>query len=103
VSGPLAKPLRAPTIEPESALESASRFKLDGRVPTPELQASIFDHLGTFLGRCDLLWDEVGAVGEADGLDKYDDAQRSSLRQEKLRQERFERPDSRWSGGATPT
>jgi hypothetical protein len=75
----------------ESALESASRFKLDGRVPTPELQASIFDPLGNFLGRCDFLWDEVGVVGEADGMDKYDDAQRTSLREEKLRQERFER------------
>jgi hypothetical protein len=74
----------------ESPLESASRFNLDGRVPTPELQASIFDHLGGFLGRCDFLWDELGVVGEADGMDKYDDARRTSLREEKLRQERFE-------------
>ncbi|PZS32837.1 MAG: hypothetical protein DLM59_07420 [Pseudonocardiales bacterium] len=74
----------------ESALESASRFKLDARVPTPELQASIYDNAGTFLGRCDFLWDELGVVGEADGMDKYDDLERTSLREEKLRQERFE-------------
>ena len=29
-------------------------------------------------------------IGEADGMDKYDDLQRTSLREEKLRQERFE-------------
>jgi hypothetical protein len=74
----------------ESPLESASRFKLDGLVPAPDLQASIFDEYGHFLGRTDFLWDEPGVVGEADGMEKYDDAERTSLREEKLRQERFE-------------
>ncbi|MGI8506786.1 MAG: hypothetical protein DLM58_21220 [Pseudonocardiales bacterium] len=74
----------------ESALESASRFRLDGRVPTPELQASVFDQLGTFRGRCDFLWEEHGVVGEADGMEKYDDDAQISLREEKLRQESFE-------------
>jgi predicted transcriptional regulator of viral defense system len=76
----------------ESALESASRFKLDGLVPTPELQMSIYDLNGNFAGRADFLWPEFGVVGEADGLEKYDDDfERTSLRKEKLRQEAFER------------
>jgi hypothetical protein len=76
----------------ESPLESASRFKLSDRVPTPELQASIFDVDGRFLGRSDFLWEDFGVVGEADGMQKYDDdSARTSMRDEKLRHERFER------------
>lgn len=76
----------------ESPLESASRFKLDGLVPTPELQMSIYGLDGNFTGRADFLWPEFGVVGEADGLEKYDnDFERMSLRNEKLRQEAFER------------
>jgi hypothetical protein len=78
----------------ESALESASRFLLQGRVPRPEPQARIFDTAGVFLGRADFLWEQFGVVGEADGLEKYDagnDPKRLSLRDEKVRQEGFER------------
>lgn len=74
----------------ESPLESVSRLKLHGFVPRPELQMSIFDQQGTFLGRSDFLWDEFGVVGEADGMQKYDDVEQMSLREEKLRQERLE-------------
>jgi hypothetical protein len=56
----------------ESPLETASRYRLIDRVPTPELQASIYDLDGRFLGRSDFLWDELGVVGEADGKDKFD-------------------------------
>jgi hypothetical protein len=70
----------------ESPLESASRFLLDGRVPAPEPQASIYDEHGRFCGRVDLLWDELGVVGEADGMRKYDDDEQVSLRDEKVRQ-----------------
>jgi hypothetical protein len=76
----------------ESPLESASRFKLDGRVPPPELQVSIYGDGGMFLGRCDFYWDEEGVVGEADGMQKYDDdPQLRSLRDEKVRQRGLER------------
>jgi hypothetical protein len=75
----------------ESPLESASRFKLDGLVPAPQLQMSIYDLNGNFAGRADFLWPEFGVIGEADGLEKYDnDLDRTSLRKEKLRQELFE-------------
>lgn len=75
----------------ESPLESASRIKLDGLVPAPDLQARIVDEHGRFLGRTDFLWEELGVAGEADGMEKYDDVEQSSLREEKLRQERLER------------
>lgn len=74
----------------ESPLETASRYKLRGRVPSPELQPSIFDAVGRFLGRCDFLWDDLGVVGEADGMDKYDGAKPLSLHEEKIRQEDLE-------------
>jgi hypothetical protein len=56
----------------ESPLETASRFKLLDRVPAPELQPSIFDENGRFLGRSDFLWDDLAVVGEADGMAKFD-------------------------------
>ncbi|MFN2559965.1 MAG: type IV toxin-antitoxin system AbiEi family antitoxin domain-containing protein [Jatrophihabitans sp.] len=73
----------------ESPLETASRFKLRGLVPPAELQASIFDLTGGFIGRTDFLWDEFGVVGEADGMDKYD-IDHASLRDERVRHERLE-------------
>ncbi len=51
----------------ESPLESLSRFALSGHVPAPELQSSIHDLGGRFLGRVDMLWSDVGVAGEADG------------------------------------
>jgi hypothetical protein len=74
----------------ESPLESASRLKLAGLVPAPALQTSIFGHDGRFLARSDFLWEEFGVVGEADGMEKYDDPDGTSLRREKLRQEALE-------------
>jgi hypothetical protein len=75
----------------ESPLETASRYKLRGLVPAPEPQASIFDLTGRFIGRTDFLWDDVGVVGEADGMEKYDDDENVSLRDERVRHERLER------------
>jgi hypothetical protein len=72
----------------ESPLESSSRVKLAGLVPPPEIQASIHSEAG-FLGRADFLWPEFGVIGEAGGLEKYDDKP-TALRDEKLRQERLE-------------
>ena len=72
----------------ESPLESLSRVDLRGRVPKPELQASICDGNGRFLGRPDFLWEELGVAGEADGLSKYTES--SVLRAEKQRQELLE-------------
>jgi hypothetical protein len=73
----------------ESALESVSRLRLDGRLPAPEPQALIFDE-GSFVGRVDFLWPDEGVVGEADGLVKYD-GESDTLQTEKARQERLER------------
>lgn len=75
----------------ESPLESLSRTmfpKFD--VPAPELQIAIGDRRGRFIARVDFYWDEFGVVGEADGLQKYDDATKPALREEKVRQEDLE-------------
>ncbi|MFN2518127.1 MAG: hypothetical protein ABR604_03635 [Jatrophihabitantaceae bacterium] len=70
----------------ESPLESFSRLVLRWlKLPAPELQTTLCDATGTFLGRTDFYWDEFGVAGEADGLSKYDDHQ--VLTAEKLRQE----------------
>lgn len=42
-------------------------------LPQPQVQVSIEDHSGRFVGRVDFLWDEFGVIGEADGALKYDD------------------------------
>lgn len=60
----------------------------DAGLPAPDLQVDIRDADGVWLARTDFLW-EFAVVGEADGLEKYDDL--SVLRAEKLRQERLER------------
>ena len=56
----------------ESAGESFSRviFHL-ARLPTPELQFSVFTHDGRFVGRSDFGWPEFGVLGEFDGKSKY--------------------------------
>ncbi|RRJ88260.1 hypothetical protein EG850_02110 [Gulosibacter macacae] len=57
----------------ESFAESWSRFvMLQSGLPTPVLQISIYDEYGKFLGRVDFGWPEFGALGECDGLNKYD-------------------------------
>jgi hypothetical protein len=76
----------------ESALESISRLRIsDAGLPTPTLQANLFDARGKWLGRSDFFWEQYGLVGEADGRDKYDEW--GVLVAEKERQERFERAD----------
>jgi hypothetical protein len=70
----------------ESPLESFSRLVLRWlKLPPAELQTTLHDDTGTFLGRTDFYWDEAGVAGEADGRSKYDD--RDVLTAEKLRQE----------------
>ncbi|WP_137724324.1 type IV toxin-antitoxin system AbiEi family antitoxin domain-containing protein [Prescottella subtropica] len=56
----------------ESVGESRSRVALAGlEVSAPELQASLLDPDGRFLGRVDFLFDDLGVVGEFDGKVKY--------------------------------
>jgi len=79
----------------ESPLESLSRLVIPNLgLPAPTPQARIGDERGRFVARVDFGWDWLGVVGEADGLGKYDDANRargsSALAAEKLRQERLE-------------
>lgn len=78
-----------------SPLESVSRvvFRELG-LPPPELQMVVaWDRWGNPRIIVDFCWPELGVVGEADGLLKYDeelDPERVSLRDEKLRQEEIE-------------
>ena len=55
-----------------SAGESLSRvvFHL-ARLPTPELQFSVFTPEGRFVGRSDFGWPDFGVLGEFDGKRKY--------------------------------
>lgn len=73
----------------QSPLESVSRLRLErAGLPEATRQETIFSVGGHFLGRVDFYWDDVGVVGEADGLGKY--TALGVLREEKLRQERLE-------------
>jgi very-short-patch-repair endonuclease len=91
----------------ESPLESLSRMKFPRfDLPMPQLQTSVGDHVGRFIGRVDFYWDRFGVVGEADGLQKYDDEDSDPLRAEKLRQEHLEDTGLivvRWSQKDLPT
>lgn len=81
--------LRFADARAESPLESVSRLVLGWlKLPAADLQVSLVDDFGQFLGRADFYWDEYGVVGEADGAVKYDS--REVLLQEKRRQEAFE-------------
>jgi hypothetical protein len=75
-----------------SPLESISRFAFrEMGLPTPELQVVLMrDEWGNPTVIVDFYWEEFGVVGEADGLLKYDDEGATSLRNEKLRQEKIE-------------
>lgn len=57
----------------ESPGESRSRVALSrwGKLPKPELQPSVFDEKGRFVGRVDFLFPELGVIGEFDGEGKY--------------------------------
>lgn len=73
----------------ESPLETVSRLTLQRtRLPAPDLQRSILDERGLFIGRTDFYWDRPGVVGEADGDLKY--AEPDALVREKRRQEALE-------------
>jgi hypothetical protein len=56
----------------ESPLESGSVARLDGwGLPHPVPQVEVYDELGEFIGRVDLLWRSLRVVGEADGRGKF--------------------------------
>ena len=75
-------------------LETVSRVAFrDMGLPPPELQVTLaWDAVGNPKYIVDFYWPEFCVVGEADGLLKYDDddGARTSLRDEKLRQEELE-------------
>lgn len=78
-----------------SALETVSRVVFhEFGLPAPELQVTVaWDPWGNPRIIVDFCWPELGVVGEADGLIKYGeelDPRRTSLRDEKLRQEELE-------------
>ena len=56
----------------ESWLESSSAWLMASwEVPPGIPQVVVCDPFGRFLGRVDVLWPELGVVGEADGQSKY--------------------------------
>ena len=56
----------------ESPGESLSRaVMIEHHLPAPELQREVRDARGTFLGRVDFIWPELGVIGEFDGRVKY--------------------------------
>lgn len=71
----------------QSPLESLSRLRLvRAGLPEPRLQVPIHDQQG-LIGYVDMLFEELGVVGEADGQVKY--ATREDLVQEKRREDRL--------------
>jgi len=76
----------------ESAGESLGRLRLrSAGIPEPGLQRELFTPDGTFVARVDFFWEELGIVGEFDGMGKYgagDPASTAeSVRREKLRED----------------
>lgn len=58
----------------ESAGESLSRVRIHQLgLPAPDLQHSLYDARGRFLGRTDFWWEEFSLAGEFDGRTKYAD------------------------------
>lgn len=84
----------------ESVLESLGRAvfrELD--LPAPELQVTITDDDGTFIGRVDFLWRQFRTIAEVDGALKYNDRNRAraELRRDKrLRAARYEVEHFTW-------
>ena len=71
----------------QTPLETLSRLRLvRGGLPEPRLQVPLHDH-GGLIGYADMLWDDFGVVGEADGALKYTIGQ--VLLDEKLREDRI--------------
>lgn len=55
----------------QTPLESLSRVRLvQGGLPEPRLQVPLYDADG-LIGYVDMLWEDLGVVGEADGAVKY--------------------------------
>ena len=90
--------VEAMTNRSDSVGESRSRLILqDQNLPVPLLNQSVFDADGTFLGRVDFLFAELGVIGEFDGSGKYGEsgaAVRKNLVAEKYREDRFR--DAGW-------
>ena len=64
----------------QTILESLSRVRLcDAGLPEPRLQVPIYDEDG-LIGYVDMLWEDLGVVGEADGALKYGDERLSTRR-----------------------
>ncbi|MGU3434919.1 hypothetical protein ACNHUS_18120 [Actinomycetes bacterium M1A6_2h] len=56
----------------ETVGESRSRVYIHRHgLPAPELQVTLLDTYGRFLGRPDCLWEDEGVIGEFDGMVKY--------------------------------
>lgn len=56
----------------ESVGESRSRVAIHlAGLPAPDLQIDVLSARGTWLARVDFLWEQLGVVGEFDGLGKY--------------------------------
>jgi len=78
----------------ENWLESASAWSMAGwGLPTAIPQVNVFTPEGEFVGRPDMLWPELGLVGEADGVQKYllrgtdEESVRQALARERAREE----------------
>lgn len=79
--------LRLARTGAQSPLESLSRLRLvRAGLPEPRLQVPLHDALG-LIGVVDMLFDDLGVVGEADGAGKY--ASREDLVREKKREDRI--------------
>lgn len=71
----------------QTALESISRFRLMAEgLPEPQLQVAFHDKSG-LIGYADMVWEDLGVIGEADGLGKYQT--REDLITEKRREDRL--------------
>lgn len=96
-AGGAAEALRLARTGAQSPLESLSRVRLVRLgLPEPKLQVPLYDDQG-LIGIVDMLFEEFGVVGEADGAMKY--ANREDLIEEKGREDRIRAsgyPVSRW-------
>jgi hypothetical protein len=80
----------------QTPLESLSRLRLMScGLPEPRLQVPLHDNEG-LIGIVDMYWDELGVIGEADGMLKYRTG--ADLIAEKRREDRLRRlrPVVRW-------
>ncbi len=86
-SGTVRRALELARPGAQTILESLSRVRLcRAGLPEPRLQVAIYDEDG-LIGYVDMLWDDLGVVGEADGALKYGDQQ--VIYKEKVREDRI--------------